>query len=324
MGCDTKINSLDYLRNEKIIDDTRIILDQSEFDKGNDFLTDIAVTKYGLETGGKKLFDVETTSHKILDRTQSYAASRRQDVTRAVPVEDLFVKLDELYVIKTKEQEDQIEDVLNRTPENRIINIGFRHHDLDVNHYTETKSETSNVNKQVRISNKGFLNQKEDVNLYENLVKEYKLKTGYEYNVNKLSFSALDNQKKFYDFVQKKGIKGIEVYDSAGDLQMISFKQPTLVEEEVDNGEMLKLKETVTTQTSTEPVKTALETKEKYNTEEAHEILETYTIEQVNQMLEENREGAIEIFNKLLYGEQLKTDTFVSDQDVNEQINKCK
>jgi hypothetical protein len=324
MGCDTKINSLDYLRNEKIIDDTRIILDQSEFDKGNDFLTDIAVTKYGLETGGKKLFDVETTSHKILNRTQSYAASRRQDVTRAVPVEDLFVKLDELYVIKTKEQEDQIEDVLNRTPENRIINIGFRHHDLDVNHYTETKSETSNVNKQVRISNKGFLNQKKDVNLYENLVKEYKLKTGYEYNVNKLSFSALDNQKKFYDFVKKKGIKGVEVYNSAGDLQMISFKQPTLVEVEVDNGEMLKLKETVTTQTSTEPVKTALETKEKYNTEEAHEILETYNIEQVNQMLEENREGAIEIFNKLLYGEQLKTDTFVSDQDVNEQINKCK
>jgi len=324
MGCDTKINSLDYLRNEKMIDDTRIILDQSEFDKGNDFLTDIAVTKYGLETGGKKLFDVETTSHKILDRTQSYAASRRQDVTRAVPVEDLFVKLDELYVIKTKEQEDQIEDVLNRTPENRIINIGFRHHDLDVNHYTETKSETSNVNKQVRISNKGFLNQKKDVNLYENLVKEYKLKTGYEYNVNKLSFSALDNQKKFYDFVKKKGIKGVEVYNSAGDLQMISFKQPTLVEVEVDNGEMLKLKDTVTTQTSTEPVKTALETKEKYNTEEAQEILETYTIEQVNQMLEENREGAIEIFNKLLYGEQLKTDTFVSDKDVNEQINKCK
>jgi hypothetical protein len=41
-------------------------------------------------------------------------------------------------------------------------------------------------------------------------------------------------------------------------------------------------------------------------------------------MLEENRDNAIKIFDKLLFGEGLKSDTFVSDRDVNEQINKCK
>jgi hypothetical protein len=291
MGCDTKQNSLKYLKDKKIIDDTRIIIDSDTFNKGNRYITALAVVKYGLNTGGKMMFRAETTSYKVIDR--SYATSRTQNVTRAVP--------------------------------NRVLNIGFRHSNENVNHYTETKSEAVNENKKVQISNKGFVNQKEDPNLYDNLVKEFKFKTGYEYNVNSVSFENLKNQQKFYDFAQAKGLKGMEVYNSRGELQMIEFNQPEFVETEIDNGEMLKPNgPTSVTQTATEPIRTVLETKEKYNTKDANTILETYTLEQVNEMLEKDREGAIEIFNKLLYGDNLKTDTFVSDRDVNQQVNKCK
>lgn len=323
MGCDTKQNSLKYLKDKKIIDDTRIIIDSDTFNKGNRYITALAVVKYGLNTGGKMMFRAETTSYKVIDR--SYATSRTQNVTRAVPVDELFEKLDELHKDKTEKEEQQIESVLNREPINRVLNIGFRHSNENVNHYTETKSEAVNENKKVQISNKGFVNQKEDPNLYDNLVKEFKFKTGYEYNVNSVSFENLKNQQKFYDFAQAKGLKGMEVYNSRGELQMIEFNQPEFVKTEIDNGEMLKPNgPTSVTQTATEPIRTVLETKEKYNTKDANTILETYTLEQVNEMLEKDREGAIEIFNKLLYGDNLKTDTFVSDRDVNQQVNKCK
>jgi len=323
MGCDTKQNSLDYLKREKIIDETRIILDYETFDKGNRLVTGMAVVKYGLNTGGRMLFRAETTSHKVVDK--NYATSRIQNVTRAVPVEELFEKLDELHKDKTEKEEQQVEDVLNREPINRVLDIGFRHYNEDVNHYTESKSESVNKNKKVQISNEGFVNQKEDSNLYNNLVKEFKFETGYEFNINSASFDNLKHQKKFYDFVQSKGLKGMEVYNSNGELQMIKFNQREFVETEVSTGEMLKPKgPTAIKQTSTKPVKTALETKEKYNAEEAKTILNAYTLEQVNEMLEKDRDGAIKIFNGLLYGEGLKTDIFVSDRDVNEQVNKCK
>ena len=53
-------------------------------------------------------------------------------------------------------------------------------------------------------------------------------------------------------------------------------------------------------------------------------LYDGFIINEKKKVIDRSAELPKEIFNKLLYGENLKTDTFVSDQEVNEQINKCK
>jgi hypothetical protein len=322
MGCDTKVLSLDYLRDNKSIDETRIIIDANKFNRSNRYVTAIAVEKYGLDVGDKMLFSVVSSKYKGFE--QNWALANDVEVVRALPSEELFEKLDELHKIKTKEKDDQIMDVLNRTPVNRVLNVGYRHKDTGVSHFTETNSDSpSYKDRKAQVSNDGYLNEKTDANLYDSLVKEFKRKNGYQYNVNKASFSEQDSQKKFYDFLMKEGLEGIEVYNSRGEMEMFSFGQPEVVE--VEQEPMLKLKEDVVEEELiTEDPKTKLETELGYVSAEAHEILETYSLEQVNDMISKDKANALEIFDKLLYGEQLKTDIFATDQQVKEQINKCK
>ena len=321
MGCKTKDLSLDYLRKGDAIDETRIIKDDKLFNKKNRYLTAVATEKHGLKTDGQMLFRVETTTHKAFERNWALAADEK--VIRAVPVEELFEKLDEIIAEKETKEKILLENVKNRPAVNRIVTKGFRNADTGIIHFTESSSESVNVNKKAKVSNKGFLNQNEDATLYNKLVSEYKINTGYEYNINSASFESLKNQKKFYDFLKKKGLAGIEVYNTQGELQMLSFNQPTV--EEVDEAPKLKLKQSERKEEIAEgEVKTILETKEKYYPEEAKKILETYSLSEVNEMLDKDRDGAIKIFGKLLYGERLKSDTFVTDKDVNDQLNKCK
>lgn len=320
MACDTKILSLDYLRDNNSIDETRIILDANKFNRSNRYVTAIAVEKYDLDVGGKMLFSTVDSTYKAMDK--NWATARDINVVRALPSEELFKKLDELHVIKTKEKEVQIMDVLNRVPISRTLNIGYRHNDTGVTHYTETNSQFESLpDRKAQVTNEGFINEKTDKNLYDNLVKEFKRKTGYNYNVNKVSYTALDMQKKFYDFLQQEGIKGLEVYNSKGDIEMFSFNQPQ-AQETIEP--MLDLKESKVQDEIIEEPKTILETDIGYETNEVDEILETYTLEQVNEMISKDKQKAIDIFDKLIYGEQLKTDIFATDEAVREQINKCK
>jgi hypothetical protein len=56
MVCDTQKNTINYLRERKVIDDTRKILDLPEFNRLNKLYTDTALTKYGVDEG--PLFNV--------------------------------------------------------------------------------------------------------------------------------------------------------------------------------------------------------------------------------------------------------------------------
>ena len=325
MACDTKQNSLNHLRDKNIITDTRTIMsDQRDaFDKENERLTSIASEIYGLDTGGRMLYDIETVEHTVGKDTLT---SRKRKTYKATPVDELFEKLDELYDIKHARQEDQIRTVLDRKPESRTAYIGARYKDTEVMHMVQDKTQASKVNKLAKIQTRGFLNQRTDDVLYDNLVREFKTRTGRTFSINATTSAGLDLQVKFYEFVSKKGIKGMEVYDSENNLHLISFGfSPELQYSDTELSENIERDETSTMlETVEEPVKSVLEDKNWYHPKELESIYEIYSPAEVNKMMDENSQDATDVFNKLLYPDEFNNDIFVSDREVNDQVRKCK
>ena len=97
---------------DKITDDVRKILDRERFDELNDQLTELAVVKYGLDTQGDKLFGVNI-SEQIDPRTSRYWRDDQYKIYRAIPNENLFEKLDQLY--KQRENTESL-DTINPDP----------------------------------------------------------------------------------------------------------------------------------------------------------------------------------------------------------------
>lgn len=92
MVCEVKVNAIKTLINSKVIDDTRVIINEAKFEKANEALTNFAIDRYGLETKGEMLFD--TSSKKVLDeRNSTYYRDSFDKVDRAVPNEALFEQL---------------------------------------------------------------------------------------------------------------------------------------------------------------------------------------------------------------------------------------
>lgn len=96
MACDSKINSLDMLKDENILSDTRQILDYIRFEKANLRMTQFAKEAYGLmPLPGELLFD--TSSRKVNGNV----------IYRAEPNELLFSVLDNL--IEEKEAKEEMQ-----------------------------------------------------------------------------------------------------------------------------------------------------------------------------------------------------------------------
>jgi len=97
MVCEVKVNAIKTLMNAKVIDDSRVILNETKFEKANEALTNFAIDRYGLETNGQLLFD--TSSKKVLDeRNSTYYRDSFNKIDRAVPNEALF---EQLQILKT-------------------------------------------------------------------------------------------------------------------------------------------------------------------------------------------------------------------------------
>ena len=324
MGCDTKQNTLNHLREKNIIGDTRTILnDLGEFKKINTELTDLAKDIYGLNPGDKLLFEVETVTHTVGNRP---GTSRERKTYKATPVDELFKTLDELYDKKDAAEQDLVQDIFNRKAVNKSVYIGTRYKGSDVRHYVSNDGQASTLNKKAQLSNQGFLNQNIDSVLYENLQQEFKKRTGKVFNINDITTQGMETQKSFYNLVRKTGVKGVEVVDSNGNLHVVDFMDTPVNEysnTELDDA-IVRNELTTTIEEVVEDTMSPLEMNEGYSSQEAERIGEVYSQEQINQMLEENKEDALKTFNDLLYPNEFNNDIFVSDREVNEQIRKCK
>jgi LysM repeat protein len=95
MICEVKVSSINYLQKQGVIDDIRTILDRTKFDVANSQLTQLAVAKYGLDTGGTNLFDVNISETTNWGQSR-YWRNAQRTIYRAVPNDALFDELQKL------------------------------------------------------------------------------------------------------------------------------------------------------------------------------------------------------------------------------------
>ena len=177
------------------------------------------------------------------------------------------------------------------------------------------------------MSNKGFLNQNKDKNLYNRLVSEYQIRSGKTFDINNNTKSGAVSQLGFYNFVASKGLLGVELVDSRGDIHMVKFEPQTTIEfsdTEINT-------DTFTEEFTGEEIpvdaptkRSVLEDMNWFNQSELDDLYRTYSAAEINQFMEDNVTDAKKVFTDLLYPNEFKNDIFVSDRDVNYQIKKCK
>jgi len=93
MACETKIRTLDYLKNKEVLGKYNDVLDSAEFDKQNKQLTRYAELKYDLDFNGELLFSTYNT-RTADERTSTYW---RNNVVRRIwaqPNDELFQSID--------------------------------------------------------------------------------------------------------------------------------------------------------------------------------------------------------------------------------------
>jgi LysM repeat protein len=121
MVCQVKLNSIKYLEKNGATNDVRRIIDQDLFDQLNDKLTLLAETKYGLNTNGGKLFSVNMSEHVDSARS-TYYRDAKYKVYRAVPNEQLFERLQELYNSQS-DQPMMSKELISKAEENPFQDI---------------------------------------------------------------------------------------------------------------------------------------------------------------------------------------------------------
>jgi hypothetical protein len=96
MVCQVQVNAIKFLKDKGATDDVRRIINEDLFNQLNDKLTALAEDKYGLQTYGGKLFSINMSEH-IDPRTSTYRRDTKYKIYRAIPNEQMFNRLQELY-----------------------------------------------------------------------------------------------------------------------------------------------------------------------------------------------------------------------------------
>jgi hypothetical protein len=320
MSCDTKQNTLDYLKRKEVISDMRVITEGNleKFNTENDKMTKLAKDKYGLEANGKKLYVIEKVD-RAYDNNK--IDNRKSTTLYATPVDELFEELDLLHEKKNILEADALRVIFTRTPKTRIAYVGPNYSSGYGNHYVSNQSIASKVDTKVQFKNKDFLNSIEDDVLYDKIVKEFKANTGYSFDISKKTAHDLEMHQKFFKLLASKGLKGVELTDNNNDTHFISLPA-------IESGSQIEMPQTdIDTnveEVSGYVVKSQLEKFKWFHQNELDKIYDKYSPEQVNTMLEENQQDAIDVFTQMLYPNEFKNDIFVTTQDVNDQIRKCK
>ncbi len=110
MSCKVKIKTLDYLKEKDILTSDRQIQDLYLFNKENERLTKLALSKYGVGNGKNLLFSSVNKRTKLLDG--SFV-----NITRAEPNDDLFNLLDEVVDNDTDVSEEVLYNLDEETEE---------------------------------------------------------------------------------------------------------------------------------------------------------------------------------------------------------------
>lgn len=112
MICDSKINSINDLRDKSIIDENNVIIDMDAFNIYNDRLSEFAKTRYGVfDAIGSKFFAVQSRETKLL-RGSTYYRDNIKKSYYIVPNDGLFNAIQEITIREEIEAElnDELRD----------------------------------------------------------------------------------------------------------------------------------------------------------------------------------------------------------------------
>ena len=136
MICDSKVNSINDLRDKSIIDENNVIIDMDAFNIYNDRLTEFAKTRYGVfDAIGSKFFAVQSRETKLL-RGSTYYRDNIKKSYYIVPNDGLFNAVQETTIREEVEAEinDQIRD--------EAYGLDYGDEDPNVFNQTELPNET--------------------------------------------------------------------------------------------------------------------------------------------------------------------------------------
>ena len=144
MLCEVKNNAINFLEKEGATNTVNGIVDRSKFDDLNQKLTTLASSKYGLDTQGQMLFDVNI-SEQIDVIKSKYWRDDQVKIFRAIPNDSLFNELDQLY--KRKEvieaspdvNEPNLEQFNFKSPFETVQGVPLI--DLNLNQLGDTRSK---------------------------------------------------------------------------------------------------------------------------------------------------------------------------------------
>ena len=122
MVCEVKDNAIKHLEKEKAINAERTIIDTVKFNNLVKNITNLAITKYGLETNGELLF--QDTEIKLRDKkTSTYKRDSFVTINTAEPNDELFEKLQELKVRYDQRQAIADNAILPQNENNKLYGI---------------------------------------------------------------------------------------------------------------------------------------------------------------------------------------------------------
>jgi len=244
----------------------------------------------------------------------------------ATPVDELFNELSDLFDKYHAIREDKISILRSREPEIIKAYVGPLYKDSGFFHYVSDKSNASKVNKEVILSNQNFIDVTRDKILYQELLMDFENATGLTFNIDDKSNEGVIAQEKFYNYLRKNNIDGIELVNSKNETQFVKFSPLVKVEFSDTELDDFDINPTagVLEPTNQRFAASRLESMNWYGATELDKLYESYTPEEINQMLEEDEESAKNTFNNLLYPDEFINDIFVNDLAVNDQIRKCK
>jgi len=294
--CSVKDSSVAELKNNKIIDEKARIINGPAFSSYNKIKTKIAQDVYKVDLKGEMLYSTKSSSDN-------------QRV--AVPNERIFKE-----VTAVKDKESIVDAYLEPFGDNSVQS------------YNLTLGKPGDLSK---LSTINFLDTVKDKEQYQILANNFYKTFGKTFDSNNKSAEAKENNHLFYKFLAAKGFSGLVIGGSFA--KVFDFNVSALNKELSFLSKDTNLKQasllfdegnakTTDDSASAEPTN-ELERLGVFSPREISVLTNEYSINQIESMLSENQEKAIDSFNKVLYNDLWNNSTFVTKNLTNDFNRIC-
>jgi hypothetical protein len=292
MGCNTKLATLNHLKELSIIDDVRRINDMYLFNKYNKDKTKKAEETYKLDFKGELLFKVKKNSF---------------NTSFAEPNDFIFNGINK---VKDEGKVKLVYQGINSTNQE----------DRAVQYYTLDKNEAKDYGRNVtpyRIKTFGFLNPFNNKDDYERLKQNFSLLYGKNFDILNNSPAGLQTQLSFFKYIAYEGYKGLDYTDYPDSQYLVTFKfdKDVIIEHYNALNETRAVNDFISNKVE-ESVLNELESSVSLTPVEKDVLYSKIDPKIINEMYIVDKEKALDLIGELIYNDEHFIDaTTTEEQD---------